>query len=133
MKAALSLNGSGTSVADLVSSLAGTGSADIENFAINGLDQNAFPGMLTAADAMGDQPAGASQPDAKQFAAIADKAVGQGHFVAGNPRFDFTVAGVLHDWHRLVSVQATRYWQGICSWISHTASERRGQFLFQPS
>ncbi|OYR13643.1 AsmA family protein [Brucella grignonensis] len=93
VKAALSLNGSGTSVADLVSSLAGTGSADIENFAINGLDQNAFPGMLTAADAMGDQPAGASQPDAKQFAAIADKAVGQGHFVAGNPRFDFTVAG----------------------------------------
>ncbi len=93
VKAALSLNGSGTSVADLVSSLAGSGSADVENFAINGLDQNAFPGMLSAADAMGDQPAGTSQPDTKQFAAIADKAVGQGRFVAGNARFDFTVAG----------------------------------------
>ncbi len=93
VKAALSLNGSGTSVADLVSSLAGSGSADVENFAINGLDQNAFAGMLTAADAMGDQPAGASQLDAKQFAAIADKAVGQGSFAAGNARFDFTVAG----------------------------------------
>lgn len=93
VKAALSLNGSGTSVADLVSSLAGSGSADVENFAINGLDQNAFPAMLTAADAMGDQPAGASQLDAKQFAAIADKAIGQGRFAAANARFDFTVAG----------------------------------------
>ncbi|HWT62573.1 MAG TPA: AsmA family protein [Ochrobactrum sp.] len=93
VKAALSLNGSGTSVADLVSSLAGSGSADVENFAIHGLDESALPGMLSAADAMGDQAAGVSQLDTKQFAAIADKAVGRGNFAAGHPRFDFTIAG----------------------------------------
>lgn len=93
VKAALSLNGSGTSVTDLVSSLAGSGSADVENFAIHGLDESALPGMLSAADAMGDQAAGVSQLDTKQFAAIADKAVGRGNFAAGHPRFDFTIAG----------------------------------------
>jgi len=93
VKTALSLNGSGTSVADLVSSLAGSGSADVENFAIHGLDESALPGMLSAADAMGDQAAGVSQLDTKQFAAIADKAVGRGNFAAGHPRFDFTIAG----------------------------------------
>lgn len=93
VKAALSLNGSGTSVAELVSSLAGTGSADVENFAINGLDAASFPAMLTAADTLADQPTGATQIDAKQFVAIADKAVGQGQFIAGMTRFDFTIAG----------------------------------------
>ncbi len=93
VKAALSLNCSGTSVAELVSSLAGTGSADVENFAINGLDAASFPAMLTAADTLADQPTGATQIDAKQFVAIADKAVGQGQFIAGMTRFDFTVAG----------------------------------------
>jgi hypothetical protein len=74
--------------------------------------------MLTAADAMGDQPAGASQLDAKQFAAIADKAVGQGSFAAGNARFDFTVAGGIARLAPISLNSGTRCWQGIYSWIS---------------
>ncbi|MFD1199485.1 AsmA family protein [Brucella gallinifaecis] len=93
LKANLTLNGSGSNVSELVASLAGSGSMDVENFAINGLDQTAFQSMLSAADQMADQPASTTQLDAKAFGLLADKAIGHGRFAAGNPRFDFTIAG----------------------------------------
>lgn len=93
IKAALTLNGSGSNVAELVASLAGSGSVDVENLVVNGFDQTAFPAMLTEADSLGDQPAGATQLDAKAFSALTDKAIGQGRFAVGNTRFDFTIAG----------------------------------------
>ncbi|MBV2143910.1 AsmA family protein [Falsochrobactrum sp. TDYN1] len=93
IKAALTLNGSGGSLADLVSSLTGSGSIDVENFVVNGFDGTAYPAMITAADALGDRLDGAAAPDARQFAAIASKATGQGRFNGGNIRFDFTMAG----------------------------------------
>lgn len=93
VKAALTLNGSGSNVSELVASLAGSGSVDIENFVINGFDQAAFPSMLAAAENLGDQPSDATRLDAKAFGALADKAIGHGQFTAGNPRFDFTIAG----------------------------------------
>ncbi|PWL16984.1 cell envelope biogenesis protein AsmA [Falsochrobactrum shanghaiense] len=93
LKAALTLNGSGDSLADLVASLAGSGSIEAENLIVNGLDETAYPDMLAAADALGDRPDGARAPEAAQFAAIAQQATGAGHFNGGNTRFDFTVAG----------------------------------------
>ncbi|MBC2885913.1 AsmA family protein [Ochrobactrum sp. CM-21-5] len=93
VKAALTLNGSGENLAALVGSLAGSASLDVENFTVGGLDSTALPAMMSAANAIGDQPAGADKLDVKRFGQIADKATGQGQFAPGKARFDFTVAG----------------------------------------
>ncbi|OYR22366.1 AsmA family protein [Brucella thiophenivorans] len=93
VKTAMTLNGSGSSIAELVASLTGSGSIEVENLTINGVDPAAFPNMLKAADAIVDQPAGGTQVDAKQFMAIAETASGNGRFVAGNSKFDVSIAG----------------------------------------
>lgn len=93
MKAAMTLNGSGSSMAELVASLTGSGSVDVENFVINGVDPTAFPEMLKAADTIADKPSGGAQVDAKQFVSIAEAASGKGRFAAGNSKIDFSIAG----------------------------------------
>lgn len=93
VKAAITLNGSGANAAELVASLAGTANIDVENFTVNGLDEAAFPAMLTAADALADQTSGTAKLDAQRFAAIAEKAGGQGRFAPGAAHFDLTLAG----------------------------------------
>lgn len=92
VKAAMTLNGSGSSIAELVASLTGSGSVDVESFVINGVDPDAFPAMLAAADRIADQPAGGTQVDATQFATIAGTATEKGRFSAGNSKFDVSVA-----------------------------------------
>ncbi len=93
LKASLTLNGSGENASALIGSLAGAASVDVEGLTINGLDAGALPAMIVASDAISDEPASAVKMDTGRFAAIADKAVGQGRFAPGNTRFDFTIAG----------------------------------------
>lgn len=93
IKSTVSLNGTGKNIAELIASLAGAGSIDVENLVVKGLDQNAFDAMLTAADQLGDRIDGASALDAAHFAEIAQNASGQGEFSAGAAKFDFNIAG----------------------------------------
>ncbi len=96
VKAAVSMNGGGANMADLVSSLAGSITIDTENFVVPGLDATAFAPMVAAADALSDQPIEGNKVASTQVAAIgaiSDKAIGQGRFAPGNAQFNFTVAG----------------------------------------
>ncbi|WP_343312318.1 AsmA family protein [Brucella sp. BE17] len=93
VKASLALNGSGENASDLVGSLAGAGTFDVEDFTVDGLDAGALPEMLATSDAISEEPASADKMDAARFAAVTEKAVGQGRFAPGNARFDFTIAG----------------------------------------
>ncbi|MFC0244412.1 AsmA family protein [Falsochrobactrum ovis] len=93
IKSTVSLNGAGKNVAELMASLTGSGSVDVENLVVKGLDQNAFDAMLTAADQLGDRIDGASSLDAAHFAEIAQNASGKGEFSAGAANFDFNIVG----------------------------------------
>jgi len=98
LKAAVTLNGSGNSAAALVASLAGTASFDVEGFTVGGLNGTALPGMVAAADAIGDAKGegvaeNSGKSDAARFDAIAQAAAGQGHFSPGNVHFDVALAG----------------------------------------
>lgn len=81
-----SLTASGKSVNALVAALSGSGSADVRNLAVSGLNPSAFPDLLARADELG------AQVDAGQVAAFAPDIVRNGVFRTGSVAIAFTVA-----------------------------------------
>ena len=81
------VNGSGKSLAAVVASLSGTGTARGQDLSIDNLDPAALAPIIARADAIGRDI---------NDAAIADFApplAAQGRFAAGNPELAFTIAG----------------------------------------
>lgn len=100
LKLTTKLSGNGGNMAELVRSLAGSATINVDGLTLSGLEPEALQAMREQADRIGDLPTEASgnkSPDnkatAKQFEAIASSATGRGSFAAGPAQLDLTVAG----------------------------------------
>jgi len=81
------LNGSGKSVAALVTSLSGTGTLRADGLSIAGIDADAFPAMIAEADKAG------REINDNVVAEFAPRLAGASRFEAGNTEVAFAIAG----------------------------------------
>ncbi|WP_452039056.1 AsmA family protein [Aquibium oceanicum] len=90
MDASAAVTASGKSVSGMVASLAGSGTAHVENLVVPGVDPGAFAAIIKGADEIG------REIDAAKVAGYAPDVLGRGSFAAQEVDVPFTVAaGVL--------------------------------------